>query len=64
MSVGTFKMGFYPLFKNHMKNLHFSISAILDCKLWPSWANSQMSPDCFEIIVPNLPYKPMSCFYH
>ena len=23
-----------------------------------------MSPDCFEIGIPKLPYKPMSCFYH
>ena len=38
------------------------MSAILDCKLRPSWANSQMSPDCFEIGIPKLPYKPMSCF--
>ena len=40
------------------------MSAILDCKLRPSSANSQMSPDCFEISIPKLPYKPMSCFYH
>ena len=40
------------------------MSAILDCKLRPSCANSQMSPDCFEIGIPKLPYKPMSCFYH
>ena len=40
------------------------MSAILDCKLRPSWTNSQMSPDCFEIGIPKLPYKPMSCFYH
>ena len=40
------------------------MSAILDCKLRPSWANSQMSPDCFEIGIPKLPYKPMSYFYH
>ena len=23
-----------------------------------------MSPDCFEIGIPKLPYKPMACFYH
>ena len=40
------------------------MSAILDCKLRPSWENSQMRPDCFEIGIPKLPYKPMSCFYH
>ena len=40
------------------------MSAILDCKLRPSWANSQMNPKCFEISIPKLPYKPMSCFYH
>ena len=40
------------------------MSAILDCKLWPSWANSQMSLDCFEIGIPKLPFRPMSCFYH
>ena len=40
------------------------MSAILDRKLRPSWTNSQVSPDCFEIGIPKLPYKPMSCFYH
>ena len=40
------------------------MSAILDCKLRSSWANSQMSADCFEIGIPKLPCKPMSCFYH
>ena len=40
------------------------MSAILDCKLRPSWTNSQMSSDCFEIGIPKLPYKPMSDFYH
>ena len=40
------------------------MSAILDCKLRPSWANSQMSPDCFEIGTPKLPHKPMPCFFH
>ena len=40
------------------------MSAILDCKLRPSWADSQMSPNCFEMGIPKLPYKPMSCFYH
>ena len=37
------------------------MSAISDCKLRLSWANFQMSPDCFEIGIPKLPYKPMSC---
>ena len=40
------------------------MSAILDCKLRPSWANSQTSPNCFEMGIPKLPYKPISCFYH
>ena len=40
------------------------MSASLDCKLRHSWTNSQMSSDCFEIGIPKLPYKPMSCFYH
>ena len=40
------------------------MSAILDCKLLPSWANSQMGPDRFEIVIPKLTYKSMSCFYH
>ena len=54
---GYFKNAFYPLsFK--------SISAILDCELRPSWANSRLDPDRFEIRIPNLPYKPMSCYYH
>ena len=40
------------------------MSAILNYKLQPSWTNSQMSSDCFEIGIRELPYKPMSCFYH
>ena len=64
MSVATFKMGFYPLYLKSYKNSHFSMSAILDCKLRPSWVNSQMIPDSFDIGIPKLPYKPMSCFYH
>ena len=47
-----------------MKNVNFSMSAILGCKLRSSWANAQMSPDCFEIGIRKVPYKPMSCFYH
>ena len=64
MSVATFKKGFYPLYLKSYKNLHFSMSAILDCKLRPSWANSQMGPYRFEIGIPKLSYKLMSCFYH
>ena len=40
------------------------MSAILDCKLRPSWTNSQMSSDHFEIGIPKSPSKPMSCFYN
>ena len=40
------------------------MSVILDCKLLPSWAKSQMGPDRFEISIPKLTYKAMSCFYH
>ena len=40
------------------------MSAIFDYKLRPSWTNSQMSSDCFEIGIPESPSKPMSCFYH
>ena len=40
------------------------MTAILDCKLLPSWAKSKMGPDRFEIGIPKLSYKSMSCFYH
>ena len=40
------------------------MSAILDCKFLPSWAKSRVGPDQFEIGIPKLTYKSMSCFYH
>ena len=40
------------------------MSAILDCKFLPSWAKSQMGPDRFQIGIPKITYKSMSCFYH
>ena len=40
------------------------MSAILDYKLLPSWAKSQMGPDRFEIGIPKLIYKSTPCFYH
>ena len=40
------------------------MSAILDCKLLPSWVKSQMGPDHFEISIPKLTYRSMSCFHH
>ena len=40
------------------------MSAILDCKLLPSWAKSRVGPDRFGIRMPKLTYKSMSCFYH
>ena len=40
------------------------MSAILDCKLRPSWAKSQMGPDRVEISIPKLIYESMSCFEH
>ena len=64
MSVATFKMGFYPLYLKSYEKFTFLMSVILDCKLQSSCANSQMSPDCFEIGIPKLPYKPILCFYH
>ena len=33
------------------------MSAILDCKLRPSWAKSQMGQDRFETGIPKLPKK-------
>ena len=52
MSVGTFKMRFYPLnFQLHEK-LTFSMSSILDCKLQPPWTKSRVGPDHFEISIP------------
>ena len=40
------------------------MSAILDCKLLPSWAKSQMGLDRFEIGIPKLTYKSMACIHH
>ena len=40
------------------------MSAILDCKLLPSWVKSQMGSNRFEISILKLTYKLMSCFYH
>ena len=40
------------------------MSAILDYILLPSWAKSQMGPDRFEIGIPKLTNKSISCFYH
>ena len=57
-------MGFYPLYLRLYEKYTFSMSAILDCKLLPSWAKSQMDPDRFETGIPKLTYKSMSCFYH
>ena len=57
-------MRFYPLYLRLYGKYTFSMSAILDCKLLPSWAKSQMGPDCFEIGIPKCSYKSMSCFYH
>ena len=57
-------MRFYPLYLRLYEKYTFSMSAILDCKLLPSWAESHKGPDCFEIGFPKLTYKSMSCFYH
>ena len=55
-------MRFYPLYLRLYEKYTFSMSAILDCKLQPSWAKSQMGPDRFEIGIPKLTYKLMPCF--
>ena len=57
-------MRFYPLYLRLYEKYTFSMSAILDCKLLPSWVKSQMGPDRFEISIPKLTYKSMSYFYH
>ena len=57
-------MRFYPLYLRLYEKYTFSMSAILDCKLLPSWTKSQMGPDRFGIGRPKLSYKLMSCFYH
>ena len=57
-------MRFYPLYLRLYEKYTFSMSAILDCNLLPSWVKSQMGPDCFEISIPKLTYKSMACFYH
>ena len=56
-------MRFYPLYLRLYEKYTFSMLAILDCKLLPSWAKSRVGPDRFEII-PKLTCKSMSYFYH
>ena len=51
-----------PLYLRLYEKYTFSMSAILDCKLLPSWAKSPMGPDRVEIGIPKLTYKSMSCF--
>ena len=57
-------MRFCPLYLRLYEKYTFSMSAILVCKLLPSWAKSRVGLDRFEIGIPNLTYKSMSCFYH
>ena len=57
-------MRFYQLYFRLYEKYTFSMSAILDYKLLPSWEKSQMGPDRFEIGIPKLTYKSISCFYH
>ena len=57
-------MRFYPPYLRLYEKYTFSMSANLDCKLLPSWSKSQMGPDRFEIGIPKLTYKSISCFYH
>ena len=57
-------MRFCPLYLRLYEKYTFSMSAILDCKLLPSWAKSRVGPDRFEIGIPKLTYKSMTCFYH
>ena len=59
ISLGTFKMRFYPPNLKLYEKYTFSMSAILDCKLRPSWANSRVGPDRIEISVPKLPCIPI-----
>ena len=55
-------MRFYPLYLRLYEKYTFSMSAILDCKLRPSWAKSPMGSDRVAIGIPKLTYKSMSCF--
>ena len=64
VSMTTFKMSFYPLYLKSYEKFTFSMSAILDCKVRPSWANSRIGPDCFEISIQKLSFKPMACLCH
>ena len=57
-------MRFYQLYLRLYEKYRFSMSAILAYKLLPSWTKSQMGPDRFEIGIPKLTYKSISCFYH
>ena len=57
--MGTFKMRLYPLYLKLYEKFTFSMSAILDCELRPSWAKSRVGPDRFEISVPKLPCVPI-----
>ena len=59
---GYFQMQFYPLYLKSCEKFAFSMSAILECKMRPSWAKSRVFCDRFEIGLPKLPYTPMSCF--
>ena len=55
-------MRFYPLYLRLYEKYTFSMSAILDYKLLPLWAKSQIGPNRVEISIPKLTYKSMSCF--
>ena len=52
-------MRFYPLYLRLYEKYTCSMSAILDCKLLPSWGKLQMGPDRFEISVPKLSCIPI-----
>ena len=58
MSVGIFKMRFYPLYLILHEKFTFSVSANFRLQ-FAKWAKSRVGPDCFEISILKLPYKPI-----
>ena len=50
-------MRIYPLYLEAYPKVTASISAILDCKSWPSWVKFRVGLDRFEITIPNISCK-------
>ena len=57
--IGYFQKRLSSFYLKIYEKFTFSMSAILDCKLLPSWAKSRVGPDRFEISIPKLPCIPI-----